>query len=87
MLEFGDKMQSSINRTTTEANNGLMLHEAWTEIILNDTVSKIQNISLKIGRQEIAYDDQKVIRWFRLVATSQKTRCSCLQICQQRLDC
>jgi hypothetical protein len=53
--------QSSINRTTTEANNGVMLHEAWTELILNDTVSKFQNISLKIGRQEIAYDDQKVL--------------------------
>ncbi len=53
--------QSSVNKTTTEANNGLMLHEAWGEIILNDTVSKIKNLSLKIGRQEIAYDDQKVI--------------------------
>jgi hypothetical protein len=53
--------QSSINKTTTEANNGLMLHEAWTEIILNDTISKIKNLSLKIGRQEISYDDQKVI--------------------------
>jgi hypothetical protein len=52
---------SSINRTTTEANNGIMLHEAWGEIMLNDTVSKIQNLSLKIGRQEIAYDDQKVL--------------------------
>ncbi|MBA4316977.1 MAG: hypothetical protein C0412_01110 [Flavobacterium sp.] len=52
---------SSINRTTTEANNGVMLHEAWTELILNDTISKFQNISLKVGRQEIAYDDQKVL--------------------------
>lgn len=52
---------STINRTTTEANNGFMVHEAWTELILNDTVSKFQNISLKIGRQEIAYDDQKVL--------------------------
>jgi len=52
---------SSINRTTTEANNGIMLHEAWGEIMLNDTISKIQNLSLKIGRQEIAYDDQKVL--------------------------
>ena len=52
---------SSINRNTTEVNNGIMLHEAWTEILLNDTVSKFQNISLKIGRQEIAYDDQKVL--------------------------
>ena len=53
--------QSSINRTTTEANNGILLHEAWTEIMINDTISKFQNISLKIGRQEIAYDDQKVL--------------------------
>ena len=53
--------QSSINRTTTDANDGFMLHEAWGEIILNDTVSKIKNLSLKIGRQEISYDDQKVI--------------------------
>jgi hypothetical protein len=52
---------SSINRTTTEVNNGIMLHEAWGEIMLNDTISKIQNLSLKIGRQEIAYDDQKVL--------------------------
>ncbi|MGQ7945880.1 alginate export family protein [Flavobacterium sp. WC2509] len=52
---------STINRTTTADNNGIQLHEAWGEIILNDTVSSIQNLSLKIGRQEIAYDDQKVM--------------------------
>jgi hypothetical protein len=52
---------SSINRTTTEANNGLMLHEAWGEIMLIDTVSPIENLSLKLGRQEIAYDDQKIL--------------------------
>ena len=52
---------STINRTTTDANDGLLLHEAWGEIMLNDTISTIQNLSLKIGRQEIAYDDQKVL--------------------------
>ena len=52
---------SSINRTTTEANNGLLFHEAWGEIFLNDTISKIQNLSIKAGRQEISYDDQKVL--------------------------
>jgi len=52
---------SSINRTTTEANNGILLHEAWAEIFLNDTISTIQNLSLKAGRQEISYDDQKVL--------------------------
>ena len=52
---------SSINRTTTEANNGLLLHEAWAEVSLIDTLSTIQNLSIKAGRQEIAYDDQKVL--------------------------
>jgi hypothetical protein len=52
---------SSINRTTTEANNGILFHEAWAEINLVDTTSTIQNVSLKVGRQEISYDDQKVL--------------------------
>lgn len=52
---------SSINRTTTEANNGILLHEAWAEISLVDTLSTIQNLSIKAGRQEISYDDQKVL--------------------------
>lgn len=54
---------SQINRNTTEALNGVMLHEAYAEIILNDTapISKIENLSLKIGRQEINYDDAKIL--------------------------
>ena len=52
---------STINRATTAENNGVQLHEAWGEIMLVDTTSTIQNLSLKIGRQEISYDDQKVI--------------------------
>jgi hypothetical protein len=52
---------STINKSTTEANNGLLFHEAWAEISLNDTISSIQNLSVKLGRQEISYDDQKVI--------------------------
>lgn len=52
---------SSINRTTTEGNNGMLLHEAWGEIMLIDTTSTIQNLSVKLGRQEISYDDQKVL--------------------------
>ena len=52
---------STINRVTTAENNGIQLHEAWGEIMLVDTTSTIQNLSLKIGRQEISYDDQKVI--------------------------
>ena len=52
---------SSINRVTTAANDGVLLNEAWTELMLIDTLSKIQNVSLKIGRQAISYDDQKVL--------------------------
>ncbi len=52
---------STINRTTIDANDGVLFHEAWGEVILNDTVSKIQNFSLKLGRQSISYDDQKVL--------------------------
>ncbi|WP_264566065.1 alginate export family protein [Flavobacterium sp. N3904] len=52
---------STINRPTTAENNGIQLHEAWGEIMLNDTVSSIENLSLKIGRQEISYDDQKLL--------------------------
>jgi hypothetical protein len=52
---------STNNRYTNANNNGLMFHEAWAELMLIDTISKIQNLSLKMGRQEIAYDDQKVM--------------------------
>jgi hypothetical protein len=43
--------------------NKLFLHEGWGEIIFNDTtfLKGINNLSLKIGRQEILYDDQRLI--------------------------
>jgi hypothetical protein len=53
--------RSSLNRTTVDAYAGLKMHEAWGELILIDTISKIKNLSLKVGRQEISYDDQKVL--------------------------
>jgi hypothetical protein len=53
---------SSINRNTLDANNGLMVHEAWGEISLLDTGStSIENLSLKIGRQELVYDDVRLL--------------------------
>jgi len=69
-LKFGVTLQdvrvwgqdaSTINRTTTQDNNALMLHEAWAEILLTDTTQKNQSLSLKIGRQELVYDDQRLI--------------------------
>ncbi|MFT4019256.1 MAG: alginate export family protein [Agriterribacter sp.] len=52
---------STINKTTTQDNNGMMLHEAWAEIGLTDTTNKRYNLALKLGRQELMYDDQRLI--------------------------
>ncbi|MFT4202797.1 MAG: alginate export family protein [Chitinophagaceae bacterium] len=69
-LQFGLSMQdvrvwgqdvSTINRTTTANNNGFMLHQAWAEIALTNPQSVKNKFSLKIGRQEIAYDDQRLL--------------------------
>lgn len=52
---------STINRTTTQSNNGLMVHEAWAELLLTDTSDSEQGLSVRLGRQELAYDDQRLI--------------------------
>jgi hypothetical protein len=52
---------STINRTTSQDNNGLLVHEAWAEILLSDTTNKSSSFNLKIGRQELIYDDQRLI--------------------------
>ena len=53
-LKFGLALQdvriwgqdvSTVNRTTTQDNNGLMLHEAWAEIGLTDSSNKKANRS------------------------------------------
>lgn len=52
---------SLINRTTVANNNSFMLHQAWAEILLTDTALKNKALSLKIGRQEIVYDDERLL--------------------------
>jgi len=52
---------STVNRTTTDANDGLMIHEAWTEISLLDTGKTKPSLSLKAGRQELVYDDVRLL--------------------------
>ena len=52
---------SSINRVTADAYDGFMLHEAWGEISLVDTGKVIKNFALKIGRQELVYDDVRLL--------------------------
>lgn len=52
---------STINRTTPQDLNGVMLHEAWAELGITDTTVKNKALSLKTGRQELVYDDQRLL--------------------------
>jgi hypothetical protein len=52
---------SMINRTTIDAYDGLMLHEAWGELSLVDTGKVVKNFTVKIGRQELVYDDVRLL--------------------------
>lgn len=52
---------STNNRTTVDANDGIMFHEAYVDVSLKDTINKAVNMSVKVGRQEISYDDQKIL--------------------------
>lgn len=68
-LKFGLSVQdvrvwgqdvSTINKISTVDNNGLMVHEAWAEVRLTDTAA-VHNFSLKVGRQELNYDDGRLL--------------------------
>jgi hypothetical protein len=52
---------STVNRVTPDNFDGLMLHEAWAEISLVDTGKVVRNLTLKIGRQELIYDDVRLL--------------------------
>src|SRR5690606_13241023 len=52
---------SSINRITTDTYDGLMVHEAWGELSLVDTGKVVKNFTIKIGRQELVYDDVRLL--------------------------
>lgn len=52
---------SSINRITTDTYDGFMVHEAWAEISLVDTGKVVKNFTVKIGRQELVYDDVRLL--------------------------
>lgn len=52
---------STINRTTQDGRNGLMMHEAWAEFFLLDTALWKGDLTLKIGRQELIYDDSRLL--------------------------
>jgi hypothetical protein len=52
---------STINRTSNDGTDGFLVHEAWAEIMLTDTINKSENLTLKFGRQAINYDDQRLL--------------------------
>lgn len=52
---------STLNRTSSQDYNGLMVHEAWAEIMLTDTTLKNKSLNLKIGRQELVYDEGRLL--------------------------
>jgi hypothetical protein len=52
---------STLNRITTDTYDGMMLHEAWGEINLADTGSVLHDLTLKVGRQELVYDDVRLL--------------------------
>ncbi|HEY0655630.1 MAG TPA: alginate export family protein [Chryseosolibacter sp.] len=52
---------SSINRNNATGSDGFMVHEAWAEISLIDTGKVVKNFTLKIGRQELVYDDVRLL--------------------------
>jgi hypothetical protein len=52
---------SSFNRITTGNHDGFMVHEAWAEISLVDTGKVVKDFTLKVGRQELVYDDVRLL--------------------------
>lgn len=52
---------SSINRVSAANNNSIIFHQAWGEVLLADSNSFLNGLKLKIGRQELVYDDQRLL--------------------------
>jgi len=49
------RVWGDVKQLNMSDKNQLMLHEAWGEIIFNE------NFSLKVGRQELVYDDSRIL--------------------------
>ncbi|WP_025764897.1 alginate export family protein [Dyadobacter tibetensis] len=54
---------STNNRVSPSTSNGLMMHEAWASVGFLDTTQtkKGLDLRLKIGRQELIYDDSRLL--------------------------
>jgi hypothetical protein len=49
------RVWGDVKQLNMSDKNKLMLHEAWGELIFNE------NFSLKVGRQELVYDDSRIL--------------------------
>ena len=49
------RVWGDVKQLNMSDKNQLMLHEAWGEILFNE------NFSLKVGRQELVYDDSRIL--------------------------
>lgn len=49
------RVWGDVKQLNTEDKNKQMLHEAWGELLFN------KNLSLKLGRQELVYDDSRIL--------------------------
>jgi len=54
-----------VNTLSSSSKNGIAFHQAWAEYFFND------KFSMKLGRQEISYDDQRI---FGAVGWAQQAR-------------
>ncbi|VAW28373.1 hypothetical protein MNBD_BACTEROID07-1132 [hydrothermal vent metagenome] len=71
------RVWGDVPQLNTTDVNGLSVHEAWGEVIFN------QKLSLKLGRQEISYDDQRI---FGNVGWTQQARSHDAAIIRYRPD-
>lgn len=81
-LEFYMSLQDvrvwgDVPQLNSADNNGFSVHQAWGKLILNN------NWALKLGRQEIAYDDQRI---FGNVGWAQQARSHDLAIIKYKKD-
>ena len=52
---------STINRYAAPGLDGIMIHEAWAQVNLLDTARKDMELQVKLGRQELNYDDARLL--------------------------
>jgi len=52
---------STLNRYAAPGLDGIMIHEAWAQVNLLDTARKDMEFQVKFGRQELNYDDARLL--------------------------